>query len=261
MDVSSYGTFGFALMSCADLQGALKLLLRYGAIIGIPIFNVVEINNFTALRIRLDVGSPIQKRLITELAFAQILANANSLVDESIFSGLVHLNYLEMPQQKSFGSLLPVPVKFNQAHSEILIPKSILKCRISTANPVANVIFQSQCDSLLRALNQVENFSSAIRRILVEAGGEFPMIKEVADKLCVSESTLRRRLGYETTNFRTICDEVRNALARQYLSNTKLTVSEVASLIGYTETVSFRRAFIRWNKTTPSAFRQTLLVK
>jgi AraC-like DNA-binding protein len=256
MDVSSYGTFSFALMSSADLQGALKLLLRYGAIIGIPIFNVIEINNFTALRIRLDVGSPIQKRLITELAFAQILANANSLVDESIFSGVVHFNYSEIPQQESFGSLLHVPVKFNQAHSEILIPKSILKCPISTANPVANVIFQNQCDSLLRALNQVENFSSAIRRILVETGGEVPMIKEVADKLCVSESTLRRRLSYEKTNFRTICDEVRNALARQYLSNTKLTVSEVASLIGYSETVSFRRAFIRWNKTTPSEFRQ-----
>jgi hypothetical protein len=60
-------------------------------------------------------GSPIQKRLITELAFAQILANANSLVDESIFSGVVHLNYSEMPQQESFGSLLHVPVKFNQA--------------------------------------------------------------------------------------------------------------------------------------------------
>ena len=47
MDVSSYGTFSFALMSSADLQGALKLLLRYGAIIGIPIFNAVSYTHLT----------------------------------------------------------------------------------------------------------------------------------------------------------------------------------------------------------------------
>ncbi len=109
---------------------------------------------------------------------------------------------------------------------------------------------------LLRGLNRVENFSAAIRRILIRAGGEFPMINQVTERLYVSESTLRRRLREESTNFRAICDEVRNVLACQYLSTTKLTVSEIASLLNYTETVSFRRAFLRWNAITPSEYRQ-----
>ena len=117
------------------------------------------------------------------------------------------------------------------------------------------MIFQQQCEDLLRSLNRIENFSAAIRRILINAAGEFPDINQVANKLHVSESTLRRRLGNESTNFRAICDEVRNLLACEYLSTTKLTVAEIASLLDYSEPVSFRRAFVRWNGMTPSDFR------
>ncbi|MFQ3201853.1 MAG: AraC-like DNA-binding protein, partial [Zhongshania sp.] len=31
-----------------------------------------------------------------------------------------------------------------------------------------------------------------------------------------------------------------------------------AHLLGYGETVNFRRAFVRWNKLTPSQFREQL---
>ena len=86
------------------------------------------------------------------------------------------------------------------------------------------------------------------------------MINQVASMLHVSESTLRRRLKDESTNFRAICDEVRNVLACQYLCTTKLTVSEIANLLDYAETVSFRRAFVRWNGTTPSQYRQAALI-
>ncbi|MGB2055575.1 MAG: helix-turn-helix domain-containing protein, partial [Porticoccaceae bacterium] len=42
---------------------------------------------------------------------------------------------------------------------------------------------------------------------------------------------------------------------RQYLAATELTIAEIASLLDYSEAVSFRRAFVRWNKMTPIAYR------
>ena len=61
---------------------------------------------------------------------------------------------------------------------------------------------EEQCEKLLRDLNKIENFSAAVRRILLQAGGDLPDIKEVAIKLHMSESTLRRRLA-------TVSDRVR----------------------------------------------------
>ncbi len=36
----------------------------------------------------------------------------------------------------------------------------------------------------------------------------------------------------------------------------KLAVAEIAHLLEYSETVNFRRAFVRWNGITPNTYRQ-----
>tara|TARA_B110000503_G_scaffold54360_1_gene87275 strand:- start:1137 stop:2162 length:1026 start_codon:yes stop_codon:yes gene_type:complete len=256
VNIASLGTFGFALMSCADLREALKLFLRYGDIVGPgPSFKVSELGTGLALRIQLNFGNPVQQKLITEYTFSQILSIAETLINNVVNEGEMHLNYPEPAGGERLQSLISVPIKFGQTFSELIIPNSLIRSRISTANPAGHVIFQNQCEELLRGLNRVENFSAAIRRILIQAGGPFPTINQVAERLYVSESTLRRRLRNESTNFRAICDEVRNALACQYLSTTGLTVAEIANLLNYTEAVSFRRAFARWNQITPSQYR------
>ncbi|MAE03294.1 MAG: hypothetical protein CMK25_03465 [Porticoccaceae bacterium] len=75
-------------------------------------------------------------------------------------------------------------------------------------------------------------------------------------KLHVSERTLKRRLETESTSFRSILDEIRYLLAREYLAKVELTIADIAQLLNYADTVSFRRAFVRWNELTPNAYRQ-----
>ena len=93
--------------------------------------------------------------------------------------------------------------------------------------------------------------------MLLNAGDNFPNINNIAFSLNMSESTLRRRLDEEGTNYRRICDEVRNVIACNYLKNTSLTISEIAMLLNYSESASFRRAFVRWNKVTPNDYRKS----
>jgi AraC-like DNA-binding protein len=91
---------------------------------------------------------------------------------------------------------------------------------------------------------------------LIKSGSLLPDILQVAAKLHVPEHILRRRLSNESTNFRTICDEVKNVLACQYLLQTEFTAAEIANLLDYSETVSFRRALMHWNGLPPGQFRQ-----
>ncbi|MDC1144882.1 AraC family transcriptional regulator [Porticoccaceae bacterium] len=72
----------------------------------------------------------------------------------------------------------------------------------------------------------------------------------------VSERILKRRLETESTSFRSILDEIRYLLAREYSAKVELTIANVAQLLNYADTVSFRRAFVPWNELTPSAYRQ-----
>lgn len=79
----------------------------------------------------------------------------------------------------------------------------------------------------------------------------------VARQLGVSSRTLSRKLRDDGLTFGEILDELRAALAKRYLDERELPVSEVAWLLGYREVSSFTHAFRRWTGMTPRRFRSS----
>ena len=68
-------------------------------------------------------------------------------------------------------------------------------------------------------------------------------MQSVAQNLGTSERTLTRRLSDEGTTFRALLLKARLAVARELLTTTTLSVSNVAWRAGYAEPSSFIRAF------------------
>jgi AraC-like DNA-binding protein len=75
----------------------------------------------------------------------------------------------------------------------------------------------------------------------------------VADRLGVSERTLRRRLAGEGTSYQRLLDEVRASLADELIGTGRLSVEEIAVRLGYAEASSFIAAHRRWTGETPGA--------
>lgn len=73
----------------------------------------------------------------------------------------------------------------------------------------------------------------------------------------MSNTTLWRKLKGENTSYQMLLDQVRELLARRYLQDTILPVSEVAELVGFDDRTNFRRAFRRWTGQTPSEMRES----
>jgi AraC-like DNA-binding protein len=83
-----------------------------------------------------------------------------------------------------------------------------------------------------------------------------PAFSEIAQKLHLSPRTLARRLAAEGTTFARVLDEMRRELAARHLEDEKLSISQVAWLIGFQEVAAFTHAFRRWTGKTPSMVRQ-----
>lgn len=77
----------------------------------------------------------------------------------------------------------------------------------------------------------------------------------VAADLCLSPRTMQRQLAAEGTSYQALLDEVRAAMAQDYLARTDLSAAEIAYLLAYRDPSSFYRAFQGWTGTTPGRMR------
>lgn len=254
--IDSYGTFGFALMSCANLRESLDLLLRYGKVFFEPDWEAHDHDGGLLLRLNSTRGTPVQQRLVAELCFSQLSTIGSSLYRGRLEGAELHFNFPKPSHAIGYLSALKAAVSFGCEHNQLFLPTQVLDTPVRTASQSEYVVFHQQCEEMLCSLSSVEKTTTAVRHLLIQSAGEFLDISQVAERLHISERTLRRRLNAESTSFRATFDEIRDLLAREYLADTQLTVAEIAHLLDYSETVNFRRAFVRWNGVTPSEYRQ-----
>jgi len=80
-------------------------------------------------------------------------------------------------------------------------------------------------------------------------------LQSVARSIGISGRTLSRRLREHGTTFRDLREEMRFDAACQLIAQTRMTATEVASTLGYSDASAFSRAFERWSGTTPSKWR------
>lgn len=82
----------------------------------------------------------------------------------------------------------------------------------------------------------------------------------LADRLGMSVRTLQRKLKREGHHAAALLDAAREANARALLGDRRLTIEEVAFLLGYSSARAFRRACQRWTGAVPGAYRESLQV-
>jgi AraC-like DNA-binding protein len=81
---------------------------------------------------------------------------------------------------------------------------------------------------------------------------------DVARALDMHPRTLQRRVREEGTTFEAIKDEARRELARRYLSQPDLPLTQIAALLGYSEQSALGRSCRRWFDLTPREMRASL---
>jgi len=76
-------------------------------------------------------------------------------------------------------------------------------------------------------------------------------LRVVARSLALSERTLQRHLSQEGYTFEGLVDRVRRDHANELLKDARLSINEIAYLVGYSGPAAFHRAFKRWTGSSP----------
>lgn len=101
--------------------------------------------------------------------------------------------------------------------------------------------------------------ASLARRIrgdlLQQAPGQWPDGDSLARQLCLSPSTLRRRLAEEGQTYQGLKDSVRRELAITWLDQSQRSMGDIAEGLGFADSSSFYKAFRKWFGCNPGHYR------
>ncbi|MBX7447180.1 AraC family transcriptional regulator [Mycolicibacterium sp. 3033] len=126
-----------------------------------------------------------------------------------------------------------------------------------TANAGMWDFFEPELRRRLNDLGDYASLSAKVRAALIEllpAGSG--TTQGVAKHLGISTRTLQRRLGEEGATFQKVLADLREELAHHYLTQSSLSLTEIAFLLGYDNANSFHRAFNQWTGRTPLGVRE-----
>ncbi|MBM3386787.1 MAG: AraC family transcriptional regulator [Betaproteobacteria bacterium] len=144
-------------------------------------------------------------------------------------------------------------ISFDSAFNDVVYPVEWLERAPQLANPLAAAQVSQECARLLDQFNSVRGDTTRhVIGALTASPGHFPSLEAVASGLFMTSRTLRRKLDAEGTSFSELLDEVRHALAKDYLRRSHLTIEDIAVALDFSDTVSFRRAYKRWAGQAPS---------
>lgn len=132
--------------------------------------------------------------------------------------------------------------------------------------PLAPALLNHLAESLLLALQpsghaalllheRHDRLTEQIQQLLLLDPGHAWQASDVAQRLHMAESTLRRRLSSEGKSFRDILDDVRLGQALLALQTGNAPIGDIATQSGYASPSRFTARFVRRYGLTPSALR------
>ena len=255
---------GYAMMSSADLRGALERAVRYAGIMSnattgrlIPVPDGLRFEVIT----RDGSGpSPVQGK---EFVLLMLLTFLRWIAGQTLTPLAVEFQHDAPVDLKRYEDTFGCPLHFGSSSYAIVFSQADLATPLLTANPWLAQVHDRHVAERIEQLNRSPqgalSVTPRVRRLIVQSlpDGE-PTRQAVASALGLSERSLQRRLHDEGSSFHSLLDGTRRELAERYLASESVALVEATSLLGFSGQASFTRACRRWFGASPRKVRLRL---
>jgi AraC-like DNA-binding protein len=174
----------------------------------------------------------------------------------------VHVQHSPVAYAPDYLSVFGGTVRFDMPHNALVFRRELLDLPMLRANGALHGAFHTLANEHMNVLGARMGVRGKVRELVTAQlrSGDTRM-STVAESLAMSVATLRRRLDDEETSHTEILDEVRHELAKVYLRDPRVAISEVSSMLGFSHVAAFYKAFRRWTAGgTPASFRGRVTV-
>ncbi len=155
----------------------------------------------------------------------------------------------------AYVSHFGAPVAFDRPAAVLALPAAEMTQPLPGACPELAQFNDSLATRYLAKLDRSDVVACVRARIIETLPSGECTREQVAGALATSPATLQSKLARRGTTFHALLDDLRHELARNYLRQPALSITEIGCMLGFTDLSNFSRAFKRWTGTSPSEFR------
>jgi AraC-like DNA-binding protein len=248
---TTFHALGYSAIASASLRQALGYLVRYSRVVSTGWrLDLVDHGAETTLKgtslQQPGVALPQAMRLVVQAGVAATVTLCRNVKGASI--GLLRVAFTQVDEacRHRLESFLQCPIAFGATDNALVFTRADLDDPLATTHPLL-VRINEQALARYDAALHSPHVAERVRARLIPAlpAGEFDLA-EIARSLNMSLRAMQRKLAQEGTSYRKLLDETRRQLAEQYRSDSTLSASECAYLLGFAEASSFSRARRRW---------------
>lgn len=253
----SCGMLGMAMRSCDTGADALALGVELQQASGALIDVVAQIDgDELAFMLRERAPEPELLPFLCEESFGSICRLTSAIFGIGNNPLRLELAYPAPFYAAEYRRFFRCPVRFGAPANRLVMSANLLTTPIATREPTSRALAEDACRRLLDTGDAPNDVIRAVESILGENIRTPLTMADVADRLSITERTLRRQLGAAGVRFSDVRDRVREGRATYLILESRLPITGIAGEVGFSDAREFRRAYTRWTGRPPSAARR-----
>ncbi len=251
--IESLNLVGFLVMTSGTIEEALRRGMRFERLwMSDGRWEVLDRSrDALVLGWSASLGTPraLGERACAESALASMVLGMAALSERPVRALRVTFAHAQPSAVEAHARLFGTAPSFDAPADTLTLPAEVLTWAIPRGQPAVAQYFESQCAALLEQLEAPSDVVGRLRRLMMDqvAAGQLSRAS-AARQLHMSERSLLRRLEAQGTTFRALHDDVRCLIAHGLIAQGQLTMSQIASMTGFSSPSAFGRAYRRWSQ-------------
>jgi len=253
---TTFHALGYAFMASQTLLEALQRVTRFNAMVSdaaeVELVCDADTVGMSWRSVAPAMG-PSDEAM--EAILALILRSCRKIKGREFAPLSVTLMRVACRNEQPFRDFFAAPVTFGASEYRMSFDRETLEQQLEWGNDGLARSNDRVVEDYLKRL-ELGSTATRLRNLLVR---ELPSGAQAHDNYArlmgMSGRSLQRKLNAEGSSFNQILNETRCELACSYLNQTpRQSLTEIAFLLGFSDTSSFSRAFHRWTGMAPGAY-------
>jgi len=249
----AYRIADYLLMTGSTPREALQKFIRnFPLVNGAFELELVSSGSETHLQLHSPYTPEGPSRFYVEFIFSMIFARLRFAAGVDWSPGEMCFAHPAPAGIDSYHPTFRCSVRFNESVNRMVLDEDFANIRLPNGDALLSEMLDHYGQSLLKQ-SAKDEFISDVRKVLSDGFSRGDVdLETTARKLAVSGRSLQRELNARGTSYRDELDRFRRDLALDLL--TRAQIPDIVSLLQFSESSSFYRAFRRWTGKTPQQY-------